>query len=259
MAGCCQLAVLPGDIDENLGRAKALLQELESVQCRLTVLPEMWACAFPYQKLHEMAKQTSLILESLCEFARSSGMVLIGSLPESIGQSIYNTNYVVDADGSIAGTYRKIHLFSLHGENRHFTAGNSTLVVPTAAGKLGIMTCYDLRFPELARRLALDGAEILCVSAQWPVTRIEHWSLLLRARAIENQLFVIGCNGCGTEGKLQYAGRSAIISPYGVVLAEGGSAEEPIMAKLEVEEIRTMRELIGCFADRVPHLYGLGP
>jgi predicted amidohydrolase len=206
-----------------------------------------------------MAERTPSIVERLREFALSSGMVLVGSLPEAAGSNIYNTNYVIDADGKIAGSYRKIHLFSLHGEDRHFAAGDRTIVVPTAVGKLGIMTCYDLRFPELARRLALDGADILCLSAQWPVSRIEHWSLLLRARAIENQLFAIGCNGCGQEGKLQYAGRSAIISPSGAVLAESGSTEAAVSAIVDLDEIRAARELIGCFADRAPHLYGLGP
>lgn len=259
VAGCCQFSVFPGEIDWNVARVQELLHQLEKAQCRLAVLPEMWSCGFAYRKLREMAKRTPSIVKMLRELALASEMVLVGSLPESEGESIYNTSYVIDTDGRIAGTYRKIHLFSLHGEERHFAPGDRTVVVPTAVGKLGIMTCYDLRFPELARRLALDGAEILCLSAQWPDTRIEHWSVLLRARAIENQLFVIGCNGCGKEGKLQYAGRSAIISPSGAALAEGGSEEATVCARLELDEIKTVRNLIGCFADRAPHLYGLGP
>jgi predicted amidohydrolase len=123
-------------------------------------------------------------------------------------------------------------------------------------GLLGIMICYDLRFPELARRLALDGAEILCVSALWPMERIEHWALLLRSRAVENQMFVLGCNGCGTEENLRYGGASAIVSPTGTVLARGGSEEEGIQSFLDPESMVAFRRQIPCFADRRPAAYG---
>jgi predicted amidohydrolase len=96
---------------------------------------------------------------------------------------------------------RKVHLFSPYNEQGHFAAGTSAEVFSTSIGKVSMMICYDLRFPELARRLALDGAEIICPSALWPAVRIENWSLLLRARANENQLFMIGCNGCGPPGE----------------------------------------------------------
>jgi predicted amidohydrolase len=202
-----------------------------------------------------LAERTPSVVETLQEWAQEHDVVLVGSLPEVEGSSIFNTSFVLDSDGSIAGKYRKVHLFTLHGEDRHFGRGDSTLVCSTKAGKLGVMICYDLRFPELARRLALDGAEILCVSAQWPDSRVEHWSLLLRARAVENQLFVVGCNGCGKEGKLQYAGHSAVISPLGRVLAEGRGGEEVLAASVDLQEITDFRKLIGCFEDRVPAVY----
>jgi omega-amidase len=254
-AGCLQFRVEPGEIDRNVAFVEKTIAESANEGCQLLVLPEMWSCSFVYSALRDMAKRTTGILDLMREWGRRYGMVLTGSLPEEDEGSIYNTSYVIDADGRIAGKYRKIHLFSLHGEDRHFGRGLKTLVCSTKIGQVGVMICYDLRFPELARKLALDGAQFLCISAMWPVTRIDHWSLLLRSRAVENQLFVIGCNGTGTEGKLQYGGASAIISPTGNVLAQAGSGQERILARVATDEIAAFRKLIPCLSDRFPDAY----
>lgn len=254
-AACLQLEVIPGDIDSNLSAARKGIEELAGDGCRLVVLPEMWPCAFPYPKMDQMAARTPDILDEMKGWSRSAGLVLVGTLPEPDGGKIYNTSYVIDSSGELVGKYRKIHLFSLHHEDRHFGGGTASLVCPTSVGRLGVMICYDLRFPELARKLALGGAEIICISAQWPESRIENWSTLLRSRAIENQLFVIGCNGCGVEKKMKYAGMSAIISPDGSVLGQGGPGPERLSRTIRMDEIRRFRDLITCFRDRVPSAY----
>jgi len=256
IGGFHQFEVFSGDIDGNLVQVEKALVEFAEEGCRLVVLPEMWSCGFPYPSLRTMAARTPDVLERLREWGRLHGLVLVGSLPEADGDEIFNTSYVIDKTGEIAGTYRKVHLFSLHGEDLHFGRGRSPLVCSTGAGRLGIMICYDLRFPELARRLAMDGAEILCVSALWPIARIDHWSILLRSRALENQLFVIGCNGCGREGMLQYGGASAIVSPTGAILAEAGIQENRLTAILDPEEITLFRQQIPCLSDRAPEVYG---
>lgn len=257
MAGCCQFGVLPGDIDGNLGIVERKVADYAKAGCQLLVLPEMWSCGFPYPVLRAMAERTPGVLRRMQEWAGDFGITLVGSLPELDTGTVYNTSMVVDASGDVAGVYRKVHLFSLLGEHLHFGRGGSLLVCDTAAGRIGVMICYDLRFPELARRLALNGAEILCVSAQWPSPRIGHWSLLLRARAVENQLFVVGCNGSGVEGELQYGGASAIVSPLGTVLCEAGSEDAATLAYLDFDEMIAFRQHIPCLADRVPELYGL--
>lgn len=203
-----------------------------------------------------MAEMTPHILDLQQEWASRHGMVIVGSLPEPRGNQVFNTSFVFDADGSIVGKYRKIHLFSLNKEDEHFGRGDIAAVCETRVGKLGIQVCYDLRFPETSRKLALDGAEIICFSAQWPTVRIDHWRTLLRARAIENQLFVLGCNGCGTEGKLIYGGNSAVVSPLGRVLAEADGEEAVIAGELSSEELLEFRRLIPCFEDRSPAAYG---
>ena len=258
IAGCCQFRVVPGNVDENVKRVEAAIGHFGEKGCRLLVFPEMWSCGFAYPTLKSMADRTPGVLEKLREWARRWGMVLVGSLPERQGDEVFNTSFVIDVTGEVAGKYRKIHLFTLHDEHSHFGRGISSLVCRTAVGHLGIGICYDLRFPELARRLALDGAEILCISALWPVGRIEHWSVLLRARAIENQLFVIGCNGCGIEGPLQYGGASAIVSPTGQVLDGAEMEEKNLVGSLDLEELRVFRRHIPCFSDRFPSAYAPG-
>lgn len=247
--------MVPGDIEGNLARGEKAVMEAAREGCRLLVFPELWSCSLPRRRLPEMAAHTPRVIEGFKDLARRYGVVLAGSLPEAADGKIYNTDYVIDSNGEIAGEYRKIHLFSLFEENLYFERGKAPLICSTSAGRLGIMICYDLRFPELARRLALEGAEILCVSALWPRERIEHWSLLLRSRAVENQMFAVGCNGCGREGEIRYGGHSAVISPTADVLAEGGDREELVLARLELDQIRAFRERITCFEDRAPESY----
>ena len=173
-------------------------------------------------------------MEELLELSRELKLVIVGSMPEPHGDKVFNTAYVVD-NGRWPGIYRKLHLFSLLGEDKAFDSGDSWLLAETSIGKIGVIICYDLRFPELSRRLALEGAQVICVPAQWPKPRQEHWRTLLRARAIENQLFVVASNACGLIGKLDFFGMSMIIDPKGEVLAEAGEAECEIVAPLDMQ------------------------
>ncbi|MFZ2445999.1 MAG: carbon-nitrogen family hydrolase [Syntrophobacteraceae bacterium] len=255
IAGCCQFSVKPGDVDANLVTAERELSLLSAQDCRLAVLPEMWSCSFPYSILPSMAERTPEVVEKVRDWARQKEMVIVGSLPEAEGDTIYNTSYVIDSTGEIAGTYRKVHLFSLYGEHKNFGRGKSAEVFSTSVGKIGAIICYDLRFPELTRKMALAGAEIICVSALWPHVRIYHWSLLLRARAVENQIFVAAANGCGNEEKIIWGGRSALISPWGEVLSIGGSEDQTIVGTLQSRDMEEFRKIIPCFDDRSPEAY----
>jgi len=257
VAGCYQFQVLPGEIDANLNKIEVALPHFADCNCRLLVLPEMFSCGFDYPFLQQRAAATPEVLETLRGWARRYGIVLVGSLPEAGEGKVYNTSYVIEADGAVAGAYRKVHLFSLHREDIYFRAGEKHFVCDTSIGRLGILICYDLRFPELARTLAIKQAEILCISAQWPTARIDHWSVLLRARAIENQLFVVGCNGCGQAGKLILGGHSAVISAGGQAIAAANGAEARIVGELDFAEMVSLREKIPCLTDRAPASYEL--
>lgn len=249
-----QFNVKQGNVDANLDYVRAALKRVSEQGANLAVLPEMWSSGFAYKNLNELALRTPGIVEELLELSRTLKMVIIGSMPEPHGTKVFNTIYVVD-NGVLAGTYRKLHLFSLLGEDKAFDSGDSWLLANTTIGKIGVIICYDLRFPELSRRLALEGADVICVPAQWPKPRQEHWRTLLRARAIENQLFVVACNACGQIGKLDFFGMSMIIDPKGEVLAEGGEAECEMTTQLDLQIMADWRKQIPCFNDRRPEIY----
>lgn len=254
VAAAIQFNVKQGDVDANLAYIREEVQRVAAKGATLVVLPEMWSSGFDYKNLNELAQRTAGIRYELLEMSRKLNLVIVGSMPEPNGDKVFNTVFVVD-NGELAGVYRKIHLFSLLGEDRAFSGGNSWLLAETSIGRIGVIICYDLRFPELSRRLAVEGAQIICVSAQWPKPRQEHWRTLLRARAIENQLFVVACNACGIVGKLDIFGMSMIIDPKGEVLAESGDNEENIIAELDMQAMIDWRKQVPCFNDRKPECY----
>jgi omega-amidase len=253
-AAAVQFTIKLGDVEANLIQVKGALQRLALHGVELAVLPEMWSSGFAYRELNQLARRTPELLGELATLSRDLGMVIAGSLPEAHGEKVFNTAYLMDR-GRLAGSYRKIHLFSLMGEDRSLDAGQGSLVAQTSIGKIGVMICYDLRFPELARKLALEGAEIIVVPGEWPKPREEHWRILLRARAIENQLFVVAANCCGVVGKLDFFGASLIIDPKGEILAQGGYQSGEPVATLDAAEMENWRASIPCLADRRPDCY----
>lgn len=253
-AAAIQFNVKQGDVDANLAYVREALPRVAAQGANLAVLPEMWSSGFAYKNLNELALRTKGIVDELLELSARHKLVIVGSMPEPNGDKVFNTIYVID-NGALAGVYRKIHLFSLLGEDRAFSGGDSWLLAETTVGKVGVIICYDLRFPELSRRLAVEGAEIICVPAQWPKPRQDHWRTLLRARAIENQLFVVSCNACGLVGKLDFFGMSMIIDPKGEVLAEAGEIEGEIIAPLDLQVMTKWRAQIPCFNDRKLECY----
>jgi len=254
-AAAIQFNVKLGDVDANLAYVRAALARAADNGAQLAVLPEMWSTGFDYKNLNELALRTEGIAEELLDLSRSLKLVICGSMPEPNGNDkVFNTIFLAD-NGRLAGIYRKIHLFSLLGEDRAFAGGDKWLLADTSLGKIGVIICYDLRFPELSRRLALEGARVICVPAQWPKPREEHWRTLLRARAIENQLFVVAANACGNVGKLDFFGMSMIIGPKGELLAEAGEEECELVAPLDMQVMTGWRAQIPCFNDRRPELY----
>ncbi|HEY3308014.1 MAG TPA: carbon-nitrogen family hydrolase [Desulfuromonadaceae bacterium] len=253
-AAAVQFNVRQGDVDANLAYVTSALARVAEQGVNLVVLPEMWSSGFAYKNLTELAQRTAGIVEQLLEISAKLKLVIVGSMPEPNGSKVFNTVHVID-NGRLAGIYRKMHLFSLLGEDKVFSGGDSWLLADTTIGKIGVIICYDLRFPELARRLALEGAQVICAPAQWPKPRQEHWRTLLRARAIENQLFIVSCNACGMIGKLDFFGMSMLINPKGEVLAEAGEQEVDLSAAMDLQVMTEWRAQIPCFNDRRPELY----
>src|SRR3989338_8216223 len=217
-AAAIQFDIRPGDVDANLPYVLAEIKRLSKEGVKLIVLPEMWSTGYAWRKLGKLSERTPEILQELKKASRK-GTVIIGSIPEKVGEDVYNTAYVIDR-GKVTGKYRKIHLFAPMKEDYFLKAGNEPLLCNTSVGKIGVLICYDVRFPELARRLTLEGAEILVVPAEWPHPRLDHWKTILKARAIENQLFVIAANRCGKQGVVRFCVNSMIVNPWGEVISE---------------------------------------
>lgn len=254
-AGIIQYDVMLGQVRENVRTVQARLATMADSGVDLVVLPELWSCGFDNEHLKDHAQKTPGVLDFLCRFARNKQMIIAGSLPENVEGQVANTFYVIDETGRIAAGYRKIHLFSPGSEHVHFKPGNRMVMADLSVGRAGLITCYDLRFPEVIRRLTLKGMEIMMVSAQWPLSRKDHWDVLLRARAIENQVFVIGANRCGKDPNLAYAGHSRIISPWGEILARGEDSEALLVADLHPDARDRAKESIPCLTDRRPDVY----
>ncbi len=255
-AGAVQFDIINGDIRTNVDTAIGYLDELAGRGVSLGVLPELFSCGFDNENIKSHAQKTPETLARLSEFARKKKIAIAGTLPQAEGTSVFNTLYFIDRDGRMLGEYQKLHLFRLTNEHEYYTPGNRAVVLDTGLGRVGLMICYDLRFPELARGLFLDGAKILIVSAQWPWSRRRHWQTLIQARAIENQAYCICSNRTGTDGELQFSGLSAIVDPLGQVLAEAGHEPGTITADIDMGCVENFRNTIPIAKDRRKDVYG---
>lgn len=209
--------------ETNLQSIKDKLENAPPPHGTLLALPELWYGSFNYKTLETQVIKTPTILKQLQDLCEKYQIILAGSLPSQQQDGICNTLYIVDASGVIAD-FSKQHLFAPMGEDQHFTPATALQAVQTDYGMLAGLVCFDLRFPELAKQQVQQGAELLIVCSQWPKPRIEHWRTLLQARAIENQVHVIGCNRVGETGDTEFGGHSMLIDPNGTILAEGNDA-----------------------------------
>jgi predicted amidohydrolase len=239
-----QMDVLPRAQEKNLERALGRIEEAASLGAGIVILPELFTTGFDYEYIRRVAAPfPSPATEALGKAAKDLEIHLIGgSLPEKVGERIYNTSPLWDRGGNLLGTYRKVHLFPLMEEDRNFHPGGGPKVFETELCRLGILICYDLRFPEEARDLARRGAEVLFLPSQFPDPRREHWRVLLRARAIENQVYVAAVNRVGSDGRDTFFGETSLIDPGGEVLASAGREETIVTAEIDLERVRRVRE-----------------
>ena len=196
------------------------------------------------------------------KIAQSLSIAIISGVSERDGSSIYNAQVFIDANGEVIGRYRKTHLFTagLIGEDKCFSPGNELRSFGFGGFRLGLSICYDLRFPEVYRTLAIEEeVNVFVHSSAWPFPRVEHFRILVAARAIENQSYMIASNRVGTDEGVTCCGSSAIIDPYGVILASASTdREELVQAEVSEEAIRSVRSKMAVFAECRPDLYGRG-
>jgi predicted amidohydrolase len=239
-----------GKEETNIENVIQAIDSLPIDQPHFICLPELFTTGFDYDYLQKReARRTREILDRIAEKARTKGSyVLAGTLPEAEGDRVYNTLFVLAPSGERIASYRKIHLFPLMAEDGFFSAGENTLVFQTPWARIGAAICYDLRFPELFREMALDGAEIIFVPAQFPAIRIDHWDILLKARAIENQVFIVGVNRIGYDPFNRFSGHTCIIDPMGKMRAGGEEEEGWITATIDLK-------MLDCIRRELPTLF----
>ncbi len=239
--------------DDRVGRMLSLVAAEAAAD--LVVLPELWPNGgFTYTLWDDTAQSLSdSLMQQLRDAARSASVVLHGGsfIERHDDGSLTNTAVVIDRDGSVRAVYRKIHLFGFtEGEPKYLVGGDEVVVADTSVGRLGLATCYDLRFPEMFRRLTDEDSDVFVVPAAWPAARISHWSVLARARAIENQLPLVAVNTTGTHGGVTMGGASLVVDALGATLAEAGDGEQVIRAELDLAHAREWRERFPALGDR---------
>jgi predicted amidohydrolase len=246
-----QPALVEGECAANWRAARASLERAGAVGADLVVLPEMWLTGYAYRELDKLAELTPESLARVGALAKKYGYFVVGSWAERTDDGrLANTACIVGPDARVRARYRKVHLFGPMREDRHFAAGRAVCVTKLEIGTIGLALCYDLRFPEQARKMALHGAELLLYPAQWPQVRLGHFHTLLAARAIENQLFAAGVNRAGRSAAVQFGGGSTVVGPRGDVLAQLGADEGFAEVEIDLDEVAASREHVAYLADR---------
>ncbi len=248
-----QLDIIWEDWQANRAKVRAFAEEAARAEAELLLLPEMSMFGFSMNvaKIAKWEKDICQFFQSLSiEYQLAIGFGYVKENREGLGEN----HYALAVKGEIIADYQKIHPFSFARENQHYSGGGQLVVAQIAGHSLGLSICYDLRFPELYQALA-SRAELLVIAANWPATRGEHWKILLQARAIENQCFVIGINRVGTGDGLAYAGESLVINPQGQIITAAGIGEELVFAEIDWPEVSKYRLEFPIKQDRKKELY----
>ncbi|WP_078551249.1 carbon-nitrogen family hydrolase [Bacillus alkalicellulosilyticus] len=255
-----QMDIIPGNPKANQQKVRDWIQVvMEGDGADVLVLPEMWTTAYTLTDLAQLAEEdTKETIELLSHWALMYNVnIVAGSIATKENDNIYNRAFIFNREGKLVHQYDKMHLVPMLDEHLYLKGGREQAITFELDGvKMGVIICYDLRFPELARSLALEGAQVLFLLAEWPEARKEHWKHLQIARAIENQMYVVSSNRVGTYNDVEFCGRSKVITPWGEVIAQGSASEEQtITAELKLEEVTTARKIVPVFESRVPNLY----
>ncbi len=210
-----------------------------SGEVELAVLPELWTTGYRLKPFSERAETDVAFLERIAN--ELEAYFLAGSIFYSDG-AYFNRSFLISPKGEVIGFYDKLSLFKPLGEHRVFQRGKDVGIFSLDSFKIGVAICYDLRFPEIFRKMALSGALLTIVPAQWPLVRIEHWKALLKARAIENQMFILGVNRYGREEDILFGGNSMLISPKGEEILNLGKGEAEALVEVDLEEAEVYRK-----------------
>lgn len=263
----CQMQVVE-DKNENVAHALDMIKKA-SQKADIIILPEMWNC--PYQTelfpLYAEEMDNSPTLNAICKAAKKQETyILAGSIPEKHDGKTYNSSFFINPEGEIIGVHRKIHLFDIDvpdaisfKESQTLTAGNNVTVIDTELGKIGICICYDIRFPELLRLMALEGAELIIVPGAFNMTTgPAHWKPLIKVRAVDNQVYVAAASPARDDKSSYVAyGHSMVADPWGKVISEAGSGEEILYVTIDLSSIEKVRAELPLLKNRRTDIYQL--
>jgi predicted amidohydrolase len=253
-----QLQVALADKKSNFATVTRLVEEASAQSPRpdLIILPELWSTGYALSELSQMASnnghEEAEFLGKLAE--RHNIWFAGGSVAAKTQNGITNRAQIIDRSGNLQKFYDKAHLVPMLDEHKYLIAGNSTCTHTIEGITFGFAICYDIRFCQFMHKLALDGAQALIVAAQWPLIRLSHWQTLLRARAIENQCYVLAANNVA-GGDPEFAGHSVAHGPDGSTMCQFERKEGIKQVTIDHEVVSQIRKEIPLFADRRPELY----
>lgn len=253
---------------KNIAHAWAMTEQAAKDGADVVILPEMFVCLYENSAFRENAEEAGgMVWQALSDMARANGVYLIGgTFPEREGQRLFNTCFVFDRQGNQIARHRKTHLFDVDvaggqrfKESDTFTPGDDITVFDTEFGKLGLCVCFDMRFPELARIMALEGARAVFVPAAFNMTTGPlHWEVMFRSRAIDNQVFTVGCAPARDEaGPYVSYGNSMAVDPWGKVLCRADAGEAVLTVDLDLSETDRVRAQLPLMNARRADLYTL--
>lgn len=261
----CQLRV-EAEKEKNLAKARQMLVRAAGHGAELAVLPEMFTCPYQHENFPVFAEAEGE--ETTTLLSRAAGeegiWVVGGSFPERVGEKIFNTCFVYNPQGERVARHRKLHLFDFElpggvsvKESATLTAGEELTLVDTGACRLGIGICYDLRFPEYTRLLSLGGAELAVIPAAFSrVTGPAHWEILLRTRAVDNQVFMAGVSSAPNPSLSYLAhGHSMMVDPWGKIINALGEEEEILLVEMDLKRLPQVRDKLPLLAHRRTDLY----
>jgi predicted amidohydrolase len=250
-----QMASTWEDPGANLAKAGILVASAVADDAELICFPEQFVTGWSPNSTRFAEDPDGSTVTALRELARDHSIFIVGSYVEKHDPRPLNTSVAIDTRGKIVATFSKIHPFSPGGEDLHYDPGDHISLFSAGNVRFGIAICYDLRFAPLFRVYARAGVHCVLVPSAWPCSRTRAWELLIAARALDNQFYVIGCNPTGTTPVDRYCGHSLSADPVGVVISHGGEEEELVMTDVDPARVHATRARMPVERDRRPDLY----
>ncbi len=250
-----QMASAWEDPGTNLGKAGLWVAAAKEQGAGLICFPEQFVTGWSPHSARFAENPDGPTVAALRDLARAHSVYLLGSYVERHEPRPLNTAVAVDPRGEVVASFSKIHPFSPGGEDLHYDPGDHIAVFTAGDLRFGIAICYDLRFPPLFQAYAREGVHCVLVPSAWPCSRTRSWEILVQARALDNQFYVVGCNPTGTTPVDRYCGHSLSADPVGAVIGKGGEGEELVMSEIDPARVGAARARMPLEKDRRPDLY----